>query len=68
MENKNTKLKEYLQANYITSARAARELGYHPIYFNTIVNGGKPGAKMAVEISAYCKNKVKKSDLRPDLW
>jgi len=61
-------LKAYLKQSDTSYKQAARELGKHPVYFNTIVNGAKPGPVLAIKIETWSKGNVSRSELRPDLW
>lgn len=62
------KLKKYLNQNNIYYRDAARDLGVTHIYFNTLINGAKPGPKLSLAIHEWSNHKVKLHDLRPDIW
>lgn len=61
-------LKEYLETTGKNYKQAAKELGMHPIYLNTIVNGEKPGPKLTIAIEKWSEGKITRQELRPDLW
>jgi len=68
VKNADMNLKAYLKSTGKTSKDAADELGKHPIYFNTIVNGGKPGPRLTIDIEEWSGGAVSRHELRPDLW
>jgi len=61
-------IKKYLNQIGIDYKQAAQDIGCHPVYFNTIVNGAKPGPNLAIEIEKWSGGQVSRSELRPDLW
>ena len=60
------KIKNELNNLGITYKEAAKILGVHAKYFNTIVNGARPGPMLAKKIELEFG--IPKSKLRPDIW
>jgi plasmid maintenance system antidote protein VapI len=58
-----TKLKSYLKQIRYSQVEAAKELGLHNHYFNTIVNGKPAGKKTALKIQEWSKGKIKATEL-----
>ena len=61
-------LRTYRFVEDTTYTEIAKLIGIHKNYLNTLANGAKCSAKMALRIEKALDYKVTRGDLRPDLW
>lgn len=63
------KLKEYLKTSSLSLEELAAATGAKPSYLKRLASGAqKPGPGLAIKIEEATQGKVRRADLRPDLW
>jgi plasmid maintenance system antidote protein VapI len=62
-----TNLKKYLMEKGKSYRQLAKDIEYHHIYINSIINGARPGAELAFKITRWSNGAITLADLRPDL-